>query len=241
MKKFVAIGLLAALATISLNGCMTPPVEEVETEVTPDVQVELAPDPVAEEVEMAVFKNDEMGIQFEYPKSMHIEIVKPIPTNALIQASIKTVLLGKEYHENGALLPIYEFSFERADFQELLVNEDLSGGPAPFKQLSNHCEDENYTDAIWNCAQETEDAPISFFGILGQDFSFEKFYYIEKPNEDWGKMQISVDLWTDELTEIINSPEVTNYIEILQELPLDESQLEQIKTVETIIDSIEYL
>ena len=75
MKKFVAIGVLAALATISLNGCMTPPVEEVENEVTPDVQIEEVKTAetadvekiVSEDLSWKVLKSEDVPYSISYP------------------------------------------------------------------------------------------------------------------------------------------------------------------------------
>lgn len=95
MKKFVAIGLLAALATISLNGCTTPPVEEVETEVTPDVQVELAPDPVAEETQLIT--NEEKGYSIVVPAEYVVEDNSMFNKDEVVKIIINTSDVSETY------------------------------------------------------------------------------------------------------------------------------------------------
>jgi hypothetical protein len=229
MKKLALAGLFSILATISLSGCNQAPVEETQIpadDTTQVVQEETAVEPAQE---MSTYKSTSLPLQFEYPSDMHIEIY-----NEELSNGISRITLGEEYSEGGYLLPLIRITVEEDTYAEVMA--EIADGP--YSPLENKCENEDWAEAVWDC--KTKGAWTTYLEIGHQgDLSFGKTYFMDNKVEGWTKVEVRVDLFSDDLGEELNKISKENSADsIIKAYKLDAEQLRRIELADALVASL---
>ncbi len=204
--------IVTILALSLLTACNSP---AQTTEGTQELNIDLA------------------KIQMQIPSNLHIEIQRKPNSEPRIY-----VVLGEEYYTNGEINPLIRFTIEEKNFEEWMTEN----WDAPFYPLENSCEVEKpMIGEIFGCEQSADNITSYYQTNKMGELSAVKKYYFEREGNDWPKIEIWVDLYTDDFKEKLGpNPTYESMKAEFAKLQLTAEQKHRIKLAEDIIKSMKY-
>lgn len=176
---------------------------------------------------------DVAKIRMQVPANFHIDIRRKPDLEPRVYT-----LFGEEYYTNGDLKPLIRLTIEDKDFEEWMTEN----WDAPFYPLENPCEVEKpLIGEIFECEQFSDDITSYYQTNKMGDLSAAKKYYFEREDNDWHRVEIWVNLYTDDFKEQLGeNPTYESMKAEFSKLQLTAEQKRRVKLAVDIIKSMEY-